>query len=358
MRAIANLSVKGTRYYKAAELLQKGSLSPGLAIHLEHEPDNPYDTNAVAVRVKRSGAMLGHVSRELAAKYVALLNSGKVIEATITNIVKNGSYTNIDIRVVYEQCDDPLKEKHSSDLRQSAPALPAENRYMRRYRGWSSRSYAPPQYSRLVSLFGGAVGDVKHAFLALDDDALDALLEDYSALYGDQAGKYARKTFPLWRCSVTKLSGQTMERLIELVPPYLSPEQRFNLLQKVLQNNKPPKPYKNIRINMRKPITGCTELDTVLASMEHFDVLAYLPERVMKAAHWLYANDITAARAMLAEAERKENDIIRASATREIALLKRTVQSGQVKSGSYSVEMPVGNLSVEVYKSFWFCFLS
>jgi hypothetical protein len=81
---------------------------------------------------------------------------------------------------------------------------------------------------------------------------------------------------------------------------------------------------------------------------------AHLPERVMKAASWLYANDITAARAMLAEAERKENDIIRASATREIALLKRTVQSGQVKSGSYSVQMPAGNLSVELYKSFWF----
>jgi hypothetical protein len=92
----------------------------------------------------------------------------------------------------------------------------------------------------------------------------------------------------------------------------------------------------------------------MLASMQHYDVLAHLPERVMKAASWLYANDITAARAMLAEAERKENDIIRASATREIALLKRTVQSGQVKSGSYSVQMPAGNLSVELYKSFWF----
>jgi hypothetical protein len=34
MRAIANLSVRGTRYYKADELLQKGSLSSGFAIRL------------------------------------------------------------------------------------------------------------------------------------------------------------------------------------------------------------------------------------------------------------------------------------------------------------------------------------
>jgi hypothetical protein len=213
----------------------------------------------------------------------------------------------------------------------------------------------PSKYSCLVGLFGGAVEDIKRTFLQFHGNTLEALLRRYSALYGDQAGKYARKTFPMWQCSVTKLSGQTMERLIELVPPYLSPEQRFNLLQKVLQKNKPSKPNKSIRINMRKPIAGgCAELDAMLASMQHYDVLAHLPERVMKAASWLYANDITAARAMLAEAERKENDIIRASATREIALLKRTVQSGQVKSGSYSVQMPAGNLSVELYKSFWF----
>jgi hypothetical protein len=126
MRATANLSVKGTRYYRAAELLQKGSLSSGLAIRLEHQPDNPHDKNAVAVRVKRTGAMLGHISRELAAKYAALINSGRIIEASITNIAKEGAYVNIDVRVVYEQSDDELADKHSSRLWQSASALPME----------------------------------------------------------------------------------------------------------------------------------------------------------------------------------------------------------------------------------------
>lgn len=94
--------------------------------------------------------------------------------------------------------------------------------YYRYYRSWSSRSYAPSQYSRLVSLFGAAVGDIKRVFLGLDDDALDALLEDYAALHGDQAGKYARKTFPNWKSGATQLSGQTMERLVQLVlPTYL-----------------------------------------------------------------------------------------------------------------------------------------
>jgi hypothetical protein len=225
---------------------------------------------------------------------------------------------------------------------------------MRYYGYYSYPDNVPSKYSSLVGLFGGAVDGIKRTFLAFHGNALDALLRRYSALYGHPAGRYARKTFPKWKSGAINLSGQTMERLVELVPPCLSPEQRFNLLQKVLQKNKPSKPYKSIRINVKEPIRGFAELDSALASMQHCDVLAHLPEKVMQAASWLYHNDITAARAMLAEAERKENDIIRASATREVALLKRAVQSAQVKSASYSVQMPAGNLSVEVYKSFWF----
>jgi HIRAN domain len=100
MRTTTNLSVKGTRYYKAAELLQKDSLLSSTAIRLEHQPHNPHDKNAVAVRVKRTGAMLGHISREVAAKYVELLNSGKVIEASVTKIAKEGPYINIDVRAI------------------------------------------------------------------------------------------------------------------------------------------------------------------------------------------------------------------------------------------------------------------
>lgn len=126
MRANTNLSVKGTRYYRAAELLQRGSLSSGMAVRLEHQPDNPHDRNAVAVKVKRTGAMLGHVSRELAPKYAELINSGKIVEASIANVDKNGTYINVEIRVVYEQSDDQLAEKHNSRLWLSASDMPTE----------------------------------------------------------------------------------------------------------------------------------------------------------------------------------------------------------------------------------------
>lgn len=126
MRATANLSVKGTSYYKAAELLKDGTLSSGLAIQLKHQPDNPHDKNAVAVLLKMTGAMLGHISKELAPKYAALIDSGKIIEASIASIDGNDTRIDISVRVVYEQSDELLAEKHSSRLWRSASVLPTE----------------------------------------------------------------------------------------------------------------------------------------------------------------------------------------------------------------------------------------
>lgn len=222
----------------------------------------------------------------------------------------------------------------------------------RRYRSWRSRGWGssgPSKFSALTDLFGSAVWEIRQAFEKLDKDALDELFSDYGAIHGDAAEKYARKTFPSWKRGATKLSGQTMERLVELVPPYLEPRQRFSILRSVLKLHKKSGAWRTIKINVTEPAQGFTELQQALDSMSHNDVLAHLPKEVMKAASWLYDDDITATRAMLAEAERLENDMIRASATREIELLRRTISTGQVKAASYNVAMPAGRLNVVAF---------
>jgi hypothetical protein len=223
----------------------------------------------------------------------------------------------------------------------------------RSYRSWRSRGWGgssgPSKYDVLVNLFGSAVGEIRQSFLNFDDDARDELLSDYGSIHGRSAEDYARATFQKWKSGSTNLSGQTMERLVELVPPYLSPEQRFSILRQVLKQQKKSAPSRSIRIDVKQPNAGFVELQGALASMSHDDVLAHLPESVMKAATWLYDDDVTATRAMLAEAERLENDMIRAKAGREIDLLRRTISSGQVKTANYSVQMPAGTLHVVAF---------
>jgi hypothetical protein len=225
--------------------------------------------------------------------------------------------------------------------------------YGRRYRSWRSRGWhgssAPSKYSILRGLFGEAVVDIKSSFLQLPQEALDELLDDYAAIHGDAAGRYARNTYPAWQSGKTQLSGQTMERLISLVPPYLSSEQRFALLQKVVKKHKNSGIRRRIEVNSDEPNEGFQQIETALSELVLTDPLANLPAAVMDAAKWLYDDDITAARAMLAEAERIENDLIRSNARKELELLGRTIKNKQIKSASYRVEMPAGVLQVTVY---------
>lgn len=225
--------------------------------------------------------------------------------------------------------------------------------YRGTYRSWRSRGWrssGPSKYSVLSGYFGNAVNEIKNAFLNLGPDALEELLADYGSIHGEAAERYAKNTFPKWKSRAVHLSGQTMERLVELVPPYLSPEQRYGLLTKVLEHNKPSKKQcKTIRIDIKEPSSGFAELDDALRGLLKNDPLAHLPEQVMKAATWLYDDDVTACRAMLAQAENKENELIRTNAKREIELLKKAIASGQIKSASYTVEMPAGKLSVVAY---------
>ncbi len=124
MRVSATLSVKGTYYYKALELSQNGMLSIGLEVRLVHEPDNPYDKYAVAVLLKKTGDKLGHISRKSAPKYAALVNSGSLIEAKISDISQGDASVSVNIRVLYDESDDKLSKKHNSVFWKSASSLP------------------------------------------------------------------------------------------------------------------------------------------------------------------------------------------------------------------------------------------
>jgi hypothetical protein len=232
----------------------------------------------------------------------------------------------------------------------------------RTYRNWRGRTSwnqrSSSKYSELRQLFGDAVGEIRTAFLRLDPEALDELLSDYGVAHGASAEQYARKTLPSWQSGSVGLSGQTMERLVELVPPYLEGTQRIEIVKKVLLRHKPQTPTVRVRIDATAPAKGFADLEAALTSLNSQDVLAYMPEYVMKAAAWLYDDDVTAARAMLAEVKNAENKLTKATAEKELGLLRRAIMSKQIKSASYTAQLPAGAVSVVVFEPSIFSRLS
>jgi hypothetical protein len=219
------------------------------------------------------------------------------------------------------------------------------------YRGRRSDYFLrePTKFSVLIRLFGPAVNEIKSAFLTLDPARLDQVMTAYGKLYGESAETYARKTYGMWKFSATKLSGKTMERLIELVPPHLPEDKRFALLETMLNHHRKTGVTREVKINIREPDKGIAEIKSALSSLTSNDSLANLPAAAMNAASWLYNDDTTALRAMVARSDIRRNEILRAAAKREIDLLMKTISTGQIKQATYSVEMPAGCLKVIAY---------
>lgn len=216
-----------------------------------------------------------------------------------------------------------------------------------RYRSWSPNP--PSKYSRLQDMFGQALEKIKTYFFSMDEEAMNDLLIEYGRVHGKSAETYARKTMEDWRQGNTKLSGQTMERLVELVPPCLTAEQRLEILTDILEKNEQPTSSRTIQVNIKDPEPGLSEIDKALEDIKITDELAFLPKRVMDAAQWLYNDDISAARSMLISIAAADTQALKNSSQREINLLKRTLQSGQIQSANYTVKTPAGDLHIIAY---------
>ena len=92
------LKVKGTRHYKAKAAFSVGELSPDSDIFLVPEPQNPHDKNAVAV-LSNKEKMLGHLSKDIAAKYQLLCMQNKIINVKVHSADTSNDYALLDIRI-------------------------------------------------------------------------------------------------------------------------------------------------------------------------------------------------------------------------------------------------------------------
>ena len=102
---------------------------------------------------------------------------------------------------------------------------------------YSRRRKRTPISNAMWRYFGVIVEDIKSYFFKLPKDSLEELFNDYSSKYGYSAGDYARKAYPSWQRRSTQLSTQTLMRLIETLPYFLSEEQRLHLLEKLFNKH-------------------------------------------------------------------------------------------------------------------------
>lgn len=94
------IPIRGTRYYKAKDALADGRVRPGALIQLVPQPDNRYDSTAVAICLT-DGTMLGHVPRERSAEFFTQVRTGHVLAARVHSASSNGSHVEINVDVEF-----------------------------------------------------------------------------------------------------------------------------------------------------------------------------------------------------------------------------------------------------------------
>jgi hypothetical protein len=116
------LRVKGTRHYKAKAAFSVGELGPEADILLVPEPQNPYDKNAVAV-LSSKRKMLGHISKDIAAKYQLLCFQHKILKVKIHSIDTSDDHALLDIRISVTHSLEKQLFKHKPNI-SALPSTP------------------------------------------------------------------------------------------------------------------------------------------------------------------------------------------------------------------------------------------
>ncbi len=209
------------------------------------------------------------------------------------------------------------------------------------------------EYNALASRLGPIVDDIKKAFFGLSGADLARLLNIYEKQNGAKAANYARKTFGIWKAGQRKMSGQTAERLLNLVPKYLDFQQRYRMLNRLCDHHVT-KRRVHVTINTKHPADGLSALKNHMEDFCNIDTLKHLPGHVMDTATWLHDSDIVATRALLSQIDKENSEAVHQVARKEFGRIRAIVARQDVSSISQVIEFPTGTISVSFKKpSLW-----
>lgn len=215
----------------------------------------------------------------------------------------------------------------------------------RRYWG----AYHKSKRAQLTNLFGGIDKDIEKAFFSLPSYILDAIFIEYGRRYNKSAESYARRTYPKWKSGTVKLSGQTAERLLQLLPPRLSKEKRYELIAKLRLY------YLRLSAERRyietPPEQWRQEVIPEINSLVNKSVNLKLPENVIKKATWLANGDSKAVQKILRSIELEEARQRASYLEAEFRRIEQFINNVKhTDSASHVISLPQGEIIVRIKK--------
>jgi hypothetical protein len=171
--------------------------------------------------------------------------------------------------------------------------------------------------NRISAKFKGIEGDVRALFFGLDALTLRYVFNVYEKCYGKGRRKYAEREYGRWKAGSVQMSGEVSERLLKILPWFLSFEHKYQLVAKLWRGYRRPTRLR-VEVSRQGGLEAClATLVGAAQAVEH----QVVPSAVMDSLAWLADEDALAARALLHQVLLREGEITTDTLRAELRLL-------------------------------------
>lgn len=211
-------------------------------------------------------------------------------------------------------------------------------------------SEAARKNAQILSKAGGLDDDVTKAFFSLSLSHLELVFAAYASRYGLGPARYARKSYDEWKSGSRAVSGKTLVRLLDVVPPVLSLEQRIELirtLRKRLFRGR------HVVIEVLGP-SDLRAVDLAAQTLIQEATSRNIPRQLKDRLTWLSMGDATAADRLLAEADRVTAEEARVVLAQEMQHLERLYRSAEeIRDANHRIVLAGGILQINFKRRRW-----
>ena len=216
--------------------------------------------------------------------------------------------------------------------------------YSSDWTGQDWRAFHQQRRQAVSQFFAGFDDDVRNLFLNLPASQLQRVLANYEEAFGRGARQYAQRVYKKWKSGEVMMSGDVSVRLLLLLPPLLSFEQKFALVTKLWEKTQPKRILKLI-VTPGTDFEGLRQKIWTAVVRQHGSCI---PDRIKRVLAWLTEDDVIAAEALTKEISLRRNrmllDILRVE-------LLRVLDNAELASGLRFVGVKtlyVGQLTIKI----------
>jgi hypothetical protein len=237
--------------------------------------------------------------------------------------------------------------------------MSAKNAFARRFRRpfrvrWSD--LGPPRLEsagatsmpKAFHQYGSLVDRVTRIFFAMDPDTVEKVLQTYRLRYGDGAYAYAKRTIASWQHGQVRHVGQTVMRLLEVVPMFVDLDTKFELVRIMREETLRRLRQSHISLYLQ-PDQDLGELMQQLRDIVQAQVAIELPPGYLEMQAWLSAGDAIVFQRMIRATERellleKSEDFLKR--VRYLQYIRREIQIPVTMKAVF--ELPTARITLRI----------